>query len=76
MNNSRLLKQAASIIGSKPDLNKNTIRAPSKGILKKSTVFTNASDDIDSSVNTAGFSNELMKVKKRIRNSKSISFFD
>ena len=78
MNNSRLLKQAANLkVSSNGIINKKTGRAPSKGILKKSTVFTTIdSVDIDSIDNASGFSNELRKVKKKIGQSKSISFQD
>ena len=73
MNNSRLLKQAANLkFSSNGIINQKTGRGvPSKGILKKSTVFTTRNSvDIDSANNASGFSNELRKVKKKIGQSK------
>ena len=55
------------------------VRAPSKGILKKSTKYINTSDDLNNSsalVQEQGFTAELIKARKRILKSKTISFLE
>ena len=54
-------------------------RAPSKGILKKSTKYINNSDDLNNSsalIQEEGFTAELIKARKIILKSKTISFLE
>ena len=52
------------------ETNQTYLRQPSKGILKKSTVFENTSSS------DGGFTAEMYQARKKLGQSKSISFLD